>query len=104
MKRSEIKRGTGLKQVGKRVSRERKAMVAAYRVVDERADDSCEASVEGECTGCGVDHHHVGPRSTHPHLRTDPTNILLVCRPCHAWIGDNPLAATELGLHKKAET
>lgn len=104
MRRSEIKRKSGLKQVGKRVARERKAMAAAYLIVDERAQGYCEAGVPAVCEGAGLDHHHVGPRSTHPHLGTDPENILLVCRPCHSWIGDHPNQATELGLHRRAST
>lgn len=79
-------------------------MTDAYEIVDRRAAGRCEADVAGVCTGQGVEHHHIGPRSTHPHLRTDPTNIVLSCRPCHSWIGDHPNAATELGLHRKAET
>ena len=116
MKRTELRRNTPLKpgsnaqlrrtrlkKVGRRVARERKAMADAYQTVDHRAQGQCEARLDG-CWHVGTDHHHVGPRSTHPHLRTDPTNIVLVCRPCHDWIGDNPTAAAELGLHKWAET
>ena len=104
MKRSQISRKTPMKQVGRRVRRERTAMAKAYQTVDERALGQCEARVDSVCIGRGSDHHHIGPRSTHPHLRTDPTNLLLVCRPCHDWIGDHPTDAAELGLHKKAET
>ncbi len=93
-----------LRKVGRRVRRERVAMFNAYEIVDRRAAGMCEAQVEGVCTGRGVEHHHVGPRSTHPHLRTDPTNIVLACPSCHRWIGDHPNKAAELGLHRKAET
>jgi len=79
-------------------------MTQAYQVVDQRALGVCEARVDGVCVDRGVEHHHVGPRSTFPHLRTDPTNILLVCPPCHRWIGDHPAAAAELGLHRIADT
>jgi hypothetical protein len=33
----------------------------------------------------------------------DPENTLALCRVCHDWIHANPLAATELGLLRRAD-
>ena len=33
---------------------------------------------------------------------TDPDNMVLVCRPCHDWIHNNPALAKEVGLLKSA--
>jgi hypothetical protein len=39
------------------------------------------------CTSCGSDEtrqlHHVKPWATHPDLRFDPDNVVLLCKPCH---------------------
>lgn len=43
---------------------------------------------EGRCQKCGApDHlhgHHIKHYATHPDLRDDPQNILVLCGPCHA--------------------
>lgn len=56
----------------------------------QRADAKCER--------CGIDHrlidraqiqfhvHHVASFSTFPALRADPSNLRLLCAPCHRWI------------------
>lgn len=77
------------------------ALRACYDEVDFRSQGHCEARVAGVCVGGGVDHHHVGPRSTWPELVCDPRNVLVVCRPCHDWIGGNPADAEKLGLHMR---
>ena len=36
------------------------------------------------CGGCAVDWHHVFPKSKFPQLRDEKTNLIAVCRRCHA--------------------
>ncbi len=58
---------------------------------------------EVDCWG-GLDPQHIGPRSTHPGQRTDPSNITPVCRGHHHWIDDHPAKAEARGLHRRATT
>ena len=50
-----------------------------------------------------VDVHELVRRSQGGSI-LDEKNLITVCRPCHAWITGNPLAAEELGLHLPAWT
>lgn len=47
----------------------------------------------------GIDAHEVIPRSTWPGGHLAASNIRLVCRVAHEWIGANPAKAHDLGLH-----
>ncbi|MCY4599766.1 MAG: hypothetical protein OXF27_07590 [Acidobacteria bacterium] len=57
----------------------------------------CEAQVVIECGRLATDLHEVLPRSRGGD-NLDPGNVLPVCRLCHAWIGDHPDWARDLGL------
>ena len=46
----------------------------------KRYHDTC-ASCGIESTGLDV--HHVQPVATHPELKADPDNLVLLCRRCH---------------------
>lgn len=105
-RRAPMKRGTGkgLRRTSKKrdaANRERRKVVEALA----RDVDHCQA---GERIIRFADPHHRCDLVLHdPHERlprgrggsiTDPTNILLVCRSCHDWIGANDREACELEL------
>jgi hypothetical protein len=70
-------------------------MIFAWRVQQgERGDHGC--------TGLSSDIHEPLTRGRGGSI-TDPANTVALCRPCHDWIHGNPLAATGLGLLKRAE-
>jgi hypothetical protein len=57
----------------------------------------CQAQVSGVCAGVAVDGHEILPRGRGGSI-IDASNVLMVCRPCHDFIGNNRTAAYELGL------
>ena len=67
----------------------------AADLIDQRGP-WCQAGTE-RCTGRAVDMHEIRRRSQGGDP-TDPTNVLLVCRACHDWIGAHPSAAVDRGL------
>lgn len=103
MKRSPLRRTSGLNRGGKRVNpvsakrRKRDAPYGAAREkVYERAQGRCEALAAPGCSGaCEQVHHLAGRGGADPHRLE---NLLGVCAACHLWIGANPQEATRLGL------
>ena len=55
----------------------------------------CEARVAG-CQGRSTDIHEKQTRARGGDI-LDEKNTMSLCRNCHRWIHDNPLAATKLG-------
>jgi len=110
MKRSgPIKRTTGLKRTSKLapVSKKRRKENATRRKVIEQVLETrkaCEAGllirrVDGhhKCAGQPSDIHEPLTRARGGSI-VDPSNMVVVCRPCHDWIHVNPAAATSVGL------
>ena len=56
-----------------------------------------------ECHG-PLEAHHIGQVSTHPHLRLDPTNGVVLCRSGHRWVHEHIDVATQWGLLRRGET
>jgi hypothetical protein len=75
---------------------------AAVRVEVLARDVVCQAANRLPDVQCGgpLDVHEIAPRSVDPSAWLDPAKAVLVCRRHHDWIGDNPQAAHEVGLHK----
>lgn len=70
------------------------------RLFDER-DGLCEALIEGVCSRYASDLHEILRRSQGGKVvGGDDSSYLIVCRPCHTWIGNNPQQAFQLGLAK----
>jgi hypothetical protein len=67
----------------------------ASRACLERANGYCELRLEG-CLGNATEPHHIRPKSTHPHIRHDQSNLIAVCRLCHGWAERNKRAGIEL--------
>lgn len=113
MKRTPLKRKTGLKSKGrirprsdKRVAHDalRRAFVA--RVLDARP--GCQAgarivqSDEGaQCDVWSCDVHEIKTRARGGDT-LDEDNVLAICRRCHDWIHEHPSAALALGLLKNS--
>lgn len=64
---------------------------ATRKVIAERVAEA------GQCEKCGatggLHGHHIKPHATHPELRDDPANIMVLCGPCHALEHPNFAAA-----------
>lgn len=59
-------------------------------IVWERDDKTCQRCGDRYLWGQTVFHiHHIVPFSESVELRSDPDNLLLVCRECHLWIHSN---------------
>ena len=89
----------------KPISDKRRAALAEYQTVRFQyglAHPFCEARVL--CGGWGRDatdiHHIVG--LAQGGARSDPENLMSVCRECHRWIHDHPDAARARGLMGRA--
>lgn len=84
----------------KRSSKHREGSEGAWqrakKRVRERSGGTCEARVEGVCTGRHEHTHHVKLRSRGG--SDDPSNLCAICTPCHTWCHAHPMAATWLGL------
>lgn len=81
------------------VSKARAAENRARRQVLERmaeADPMCQARIEGLCDGRAVDGHELKSRARGGSI-TDETNIVLLCRPCHRRITEEPAWAEAHG-------
>ncbi len=66
------------------------------QIVLERAEGACERCGRHP----GTDQHHLVNRSAGG--KWEPSNIVLLCRPCHSWVGLNPNDAHEVGLHYRS--
>jgi 5-methylcytosine-specific restriction endonuclease McrA len=56
---------------------------------------------QDHCSRCGrtdfwLDAHELLSRAQGGSI-TDPANIILLCRPCHSWVTENPREAAEQG-------
>jgi 5-methylcytosine-specific restriction endonuclease McrA len=61
----------------------------------EIPDTTCRARIPGVCQGRGRHRHH---RKTRGRQGSDaPTNLMLVCFPCHDWIHSHPEDAQTRG-------
>lgn len=65
-------------------------------------DRSCRAIERGVPGACGgpLDVHEILPRSADASGYLDPANCILLCRRHHEWVGANPSAAHDVGLHR----
>lgn len=86
-------------------SKKREVEAAERRIVIvevlARDRNTCQAGPlvpEVACHGM-LDVHEIIPRSAWAKGYLEPTNCLTVCRAHHDWIGDNPSAAHDVGLH-----
>lgn len=84
-------------QSAKRRAENRVRDAVKRRLVAERGP-WCQARLDG-CDGLAVDAHELLARSAVGSI-TDESNIILVCRSCHDWIGAHPREATALGLRR----
>ena len=97
MKRTPLKRGSGLR----RVSVKRRAALPAYSAAKAALPDKCEAQIEGVCTGMYIAPHHWFPRGRGGPLLPGPTQILYnLCQPCHTFCHDHAPWARENGWLK----
>jgi len=108
-----LKRKTPLKPIS---DKRRKAAGARRTFVREQLSlrPYCEAGLKigdyctqhhlnaGSCSKYAVDIHEPLTRARGGSI-VDPENSVSLCRICHDWIHNNPKAATELGLLKRAE-
>lgn len=68
-------------------------------------------STQGHCMMCGKEigkfcHsqvHHILPYSRFPHLATNESNVVLLCRTCHKAIHTNPFLDSKLQTEKAKE-
>lgn len=84
-------------------SKKREALMVKRRALIkqlfEEREGLCEALVEGVCTRYASDLHEKLRRSQGGKIvGGDASDYLIVCRPCHTWIGNNPAQAFSLGL------
>jgi hypothetical protein len=98
-----LERRTGLARTGRlkarsaktaKFYREVRAPLVA-RLLAERP--RCEARIG--CSGASADVHEIVSRARGGSL-VDEANLACVCRDCHTYLTDNPLAAEALGLSK----
>jgi hypothetical protein len=87
------------------MSKKRRSLLALRRQVVatvHQRDQVCQAAARLPQIGCGgpLDVHEVVPRSVDTAGWLNPDRAMLVCRVHHAWIGDHPLDAHALGLHR----
>ena len=96
MKRSPMpRRSKPIRRVSKKMrGRLAGPYATAKAEVDARADGRCEM-VSPVCEGYGYEHHHLKGRVGD--LLTDSEWIVLTCRSCHDYAGDNPALAYERG-------
>ena len=63
---------------------------------------------EGRCQECGatgyLHAHHIKPYATHPELRGEPSNIIVLCPPCHANKHPNQASHLFKGIPRSGET
>ena len=106
MKRTPLRRFTPLRRKTrlapishKRIEEYRAYVDAVARCVASQGFN-CQARRLWPEIACGgpLDCHHIAQRSTHPHLRLDPENFLMICRRHHDAVHDNPTTAKVLGL------
>lgn len=99
---------TELKRSRKRIASQSEKVLAQLpdraRTVDQawqRDRGQCRAEHLVPEVRCGgpLDVHEIIPRSAWPGGQYVLTNVLLVCRRHHDWIGNFPEAAHEIGLH-----
>lgn len=87
----QLRRSRAALKAGKKSSAEK----VWQRTVRERDNYTCRR--------CGkydkyIHAHHIAPRSRRPDLRLDPDNGICLDTPCHMWVHDHPIEATEQGL------
>lgn len=94
-------RRTRVRPVSDRRRAERPARHDVVEAAGRRDGWRCRARelVGGPCAG-PLDPHEIIPRSAWAADYLELDNIVTVCRRHHDWIGDNPTAAHDAGLHR----
>lgn len=92
-----------MRPISKKRRRERKARRTLIDVVVDRDGVGCwgQRVWFHDCWG-PLDAHELRSRAQYPGGHLDPDNVRLVCRACHEFIHDHPIAAFELGLLRSA--
>lgn len=101
MKRSGIRRGSGLQRSGSlpRVSAKRKR----ENVIRAKVVEAMRVDHDGRCEVCSpvcwgtADHAHELKKRSHGGSIVDPSNMILCCNQCNDYIEDHPLWAIEQG-------
>lgn len=101
MKRTPMTRRTRLSPKSKKRERdeaERRIVVEHAKIRDRNMCQARAAVPEISCGG-PLDPHEIIPRSAWARGWLVLSNVLMVCRAHHDWIGDNPADAHAVGLH-----
>lgn len=95
-----MRRGRGLRDESEKHAHERAERDRVVREVRNR-DRGCRAREVVSSPRCSgpLDVHEIIPRSAWRRGYLDVDNCIVVCRGHHDWIGDNPGAAHDVGLH-----
>lgn len=102
LKRSQLRRPTkSIAQYSPSRRTEIPARSAVVEYVTRRDRGACQAKDRVGHVRCAgpLDPHEIIPRSAWRLGYLDPTNIIMVCRAHHDWIGDHPKVAHLRGLH-----
>ena len=95
-----LARGKAPKRIGRRAKREQAALDLGRAQVLARSGGFCEGpalpGVHPSYRHGAVHVHHLLPRGRGG--KHDPSNLLHLCAPAHAWIDDFPKEAEKLGL------
>lgn len=97
----EVIRRTPLKPVSTKRMADQRAYTAAVQRAVLRARGHCQALPAWPEIACWgrLDPHHIAPAGMYPKRRTDPDNIILVCRRHHDQIHHvDPAGARRAGL------
>lgn len=98
MRRTPLKRTSGLKKVSKKRSKDntlRRVLVRQHLELTPY----CEASLIGlGCTLQATDVHEIVPRGRRPGAQLEPELFCSLCRICHSWVTTHPDWADRHGL------
>lgn len=98
MKRTPLKRKTGLKARGRKYQRELGALDVARQILRDRNNGRCEVQSPGCPHGwhLGAHAHHRYPSDRDRGVH-DPDRMLWLCPGSHRWTHENPALAREKG-------